>query len=255
MSAALHAALEYAAGGWPVLPCLPDGKAPVGPLVPHGCKDATTDPGTITGWWERLPAANVAVATGRPGPDVVDVDVKAGAAGMATLGRLQRAGRLHGAARLVRTPSGGWHLYFAGTGQGNGSLPRHGIDFRAAGGYVLAPPSAAGGRAYELVDARESTATVDFAAIRRLLDPPPAIPGPRPRRRGRSWSGLVAWLGRQPPGGRNNALYWAACVTLTEGAPDAVLEDLAGAAITVGLDAREAVRTIGSARRRAGALP
>jgi hypothetical protein len=38
----LKSALEYAAKGWPVFPCEPQGRKP---LTPNGFKDATTDPG------------------------------------------------------------------------------------------------------------------------------------------------------------------------------------------------------------------
>ena len=61
--------------------------------------------------------------------------------GFAALNRLIRAGLADGAGAIVATPSGGLHLYFAGSGQRCGKLPRHHLDFRAQGGYVLAPPS------------------------------------------------------------------------------------------------------------------
>lgn len=41
-------ALELAAVGWPIFPLAPRGKQPLGHLVPHGLKDATTDPELIT---------------------------------------------------------------------------------------------------------------------------------------------------------------------------------------------------------------
>jgi Bifunctional DNA primase/polymerase, N-terminal len=66
MSSMLAKALRYAAAGWPVFPCQPDGKVPF-PRT-NGVKDATTDPEVITGWWTRCPAANVAIATGDPAP-------------------------------------------------------------------------------------------------------------------------------------------------------------------------------------------
>ena len=50
------------------------------------------------------------------------------------------AGLLEGAYGYVRTPSGGLHIYFTGTTQRNGHLAAHHVDFRSAGGYVLAPP-------------------------------------------------------------------------------------------------------------------
>lgn len=73
----LAAALRYASAGWPVFPCTPDGTAAPdhkAPLTAHGFKDATTDPARIRAWWHRWPDANVAIATGEPGPDVLDVD-------------------------------------------------------------------------------------------------------------------------------------------------------------------------------------
>jgi hypothetical protein len=101
--------------GWLVFPCRPnnpDCRDPKcrrckAPLTEHGFEDATTDPEVIRAWWARWPAANVAIATGAPGPDVLDVDVKPGGSGWPALRRLKRAGLLTGAARLVRTPSGG----------------------------------------------------------------------------------------------------------------------------------------------------
>jgi Bifunctional DNA primase/polymerase, N-terminal len=181
----LGQALAYAeAAGWPVFPTRPDADLCPDPddcpckrpLTEHGFKDATTDPATIRQWWRRRPDANVAIVTGRPGPDVLDVDVKQAGSGFGALNRLKRAGLLTGASALVRTRSGGLHVYYAGTGQGCGALPRHHLDFKAAGGYVLAPPSRVHGRAYQLLDHRPGTAALDWQAVKRLLDPPRPTP-------------------------------------------------------------------------------
>jgi hypothetical protein len=43
-------------------------------------------------------------------------------------------------------PVGGMHAYFAGSDQHCGRLPSHHLDFRATGGYILAPPSQVGGK-------------------------------------------------------------------------------------------------------------
>jgi hypothetical protein len=125
-------ALAYAAHGWPVFPCRPGGKEPA---TRHGYQDATTDPDKITWWWRRQPEANLAIATGHPGPDVLDVDQHGRAGnGFAAFNRLKRAGLIDGASALVATPSGGLHAYFAGSDQRCGKLPRHHLDFRAHGG-------------------------------------------------------------------------------------------------------------------------
>jgi hypothetical protein len=180
MTGILGQALAYASTGWPVFPTRPDAdprptpercqcKAPV---TQSGFKDATSDPEIIRGWWRRWPLANVAIATGAPGPDVLDVDVKPGGSGYTALNKLKRAGLLTGASRLVRTRSGGLHVYYAGTSQRGGALPRHHLDFKAAGGYVIAPPSRVHGKPYQLLDHRPGAAALEWAAVKRLLDPP-----------------------------------------------------------------------------------
>jgi hypothetical protein len=59
----------------------------------HGFKEATTDPVRIRAWWARHPACNVAIATGTPGPDVLDVDQRGEAGnGFAAFNRLHREG-------------------------------------------------------------------------------------------------------------------------------------------------------------------
>ena len=244
----LAAALWYAATGWPVFPCRPDAKVP---LTAHGCKDASTDPVRVRAWWSRWPLANIGVATGAPGPDVLDIDTKRGAPGFATLNRLVRAGLVAGAGAMVRTPSGGLHLYYLGSDQGNGTLPTFGIDYRGRGGYVLAAPSVVDGNPYVPTERREFTARCDWSAIKRYLQPPtPQRSVPRPG--GRSDVGaLVRWLAGQHEGNRNAALYWACCRALESGHDD--LTDLESAGVTAGLDEAEIRRTVESARRKVSA--
>jgi Bifunctional DNA primase/polymerase, N-terminal len=251
-SPVVSVALGYAARGWPVFPCTPDGTpAPdhKAPLTPRGFLDATTDPAQIAAWWRRWPQANVAIATGAPGPDVLDVDNHATGNGFEAFGRLKRAGMLTGAGSLVGTRSGGLHAYYAGTGQACGRLPAHHLDFKAAGRYVIAPPSVVLGRPYELLGHRPATGRLDWAAARALLDPPrPAAARPA----GKSGTGLAAWVAGQQEGNRNGALFWAACRAAETG-DAAALDHISAAAITAGLPAAEVRRTIASAERRAGA--
>ena len=137
--ATLRQALAFAARGWPVLPCLPGEKIPA---TAHGYRDATTDERQVTVWFASHPDWNLAIATGTPGPDVLDVDDHGPAGnGYPAFRRLKDAGLLDGAAAYVRTPSGGLHAYFTGSRQRNGHLPAHHLDFRSAGGYVLTQPS------------------------------------------------------------------------------------------------------------------
>ncbi len=69
-------AQAYAAHGWPVFPCQPGSKQPA---TRHGFLDATTDPDQITWWWRHQADANLAIATGHPGPDVLVLPVTEGA--------------------------------------------------------------------------------------------------------------------------------------------------------------------------------
>ena len=166
---AAERALAYARHGWPVFPCQPGGKQPA---TRHGFHDATTDPGKITWWWRRQPEANLAIATGHPGPDVLDVDQHGPAGnGFAALNQLKRAGLIGGASAIVATPSGGLHAYFTGSDQRCGKLPRHHLDFRARGGYILAPPSQVGGRPYRVISHRDASGGLDWAKVTGLLEP------------------------------------------------------------------------------------
>jgi hypothetical protein len=180
-NARLAAALWYAQADWPVFPCIPGEKVPA---TKHGFLDATTDPDKITWWWARNPERNVAIATGLPGPDVLDVDVREDGTGFAALNRLHRDGLLGGASAYVRTPSGGLHAYFAGSQQGNGRLPHHHLDFRSKGGYVVAPPSQVNGAPYELVKQADGQGGLDWAAVTRLLEPERRQRLQRPEQRG-----------------------------------------------------------------------
>src|SRR5689334_17823051 len=162
-------ALAYAAHGWPVFPCQPGGKQPA---TRHGFLDATTDPDQISWWWRRQPEANLAIATGHPGPDVLDVDQHGPAGnGFAAFGKLRRAGLLDGAGAMVATPGGGLHAYFAGSDQRSGKLPRQHLDFRARGGYILAPPSQVGGKPYKVISHRDKPGNLDWDKVAGLLEP------------------------------------------------------------------------------------
>lgn len=246
-------ALAYARRGWPVFPCKPGAKEPD---TPHGFKDATTDPERITAWWRAEPGRNVAIATGAPGPDVLDVDVRPDGNGYAAYARLRQAGLLDGALAIVATPGRGLHAYYAGTTQRCGRLPGQHLDFKAAGGYVLAPPSQAGGRRYEVIEHRRQAegSALDWAAAVSLLDPPQRKPSPwtgRPRDGSPDAVRLAGWVAGLTEGNRNAGLFWAAC-RLAEAGQDDALDALARAARTTGLPDAEIRQTIGSALRIAG---
>ena len=134
------AALAYAARGWSVIPVEPHGKRPLVPWLELQDRRASTE--EIDGWFRRWPAANIGLVTGRVSALVV-VDVDPRHDGEASL---ERSCEEHGPLPPTveaETGGGGRHLYFAypGTAVANrvGLLP--GIDLRADGGCVVAPPS------------------------------------------------------------------------------------------------------------------
>jgi hypothetical protein len=252
------AAHRYADAGWPVFPCQPGSKEPA---TGHGFHDATTGHQQISQWWSRDPERNVAIATGAPGPDVVDVDVRPDGSGFAAFNRAKRAGLADGYRAVIRTPSTGAHFYYPGTDQRSGSVRGQHLDFRSAGGYVVAPPSRAGGGEYVVVKHEPPTgATVSWDAIRGLLEPQPR-PDRQPGGRGAgrdtgtmSLDRLVEWTARREAGDRNFPLFYAAKQAALAGQLDgAAVERFVDAARRSGLQGgeREARRTIASAQRNA----
>jgi hypothetical protein len=244
--ATLRQALAFAARGLPVLPCQPGQKTPA---TRHGVRDATTDAGQITAWFGRHPDWNLAIATGAPGPDVLDVDQHGDAGnGYAAFRELRKAGLLDGARAYIRTPSGGLHAYFTGTGQRNGHLPGHHLDFRSRGGYVLTPPSRIDGQPYQLIQAFPGRGTLNWDVVIRHLQPEHQPPSRYVHPGQQDISGLARWVASQAEGNRNAGLFWAANRAL-DADPAADLSPLAAAARQAGLDDPEITRTLNSARR------
>jgi Bifunctional DNA primase/polymerase, N-terminal len=225
--------------GLAVFPCEWSGKRP---LVAGGFKAATRRRVHILNWWEgHFPGANIATPTGAPGPNVLDAEGrrKPGGDGWAAYGRLKEAGLLAGAHRLVGTPSDGLH----------GHLKAEHIDFQAAGGYVLLPPSSVDGYPYALVDERSPTGTaLDWEACKRLLRPPQPVRRVWVGRHSGRVDHLPGWLAEQPAGNRNKGLHWAAC-RAAEAGDTGVLAELVAVAVAAGLDEAEAQRTVASAVR------
>lgn len=130
-------ALWYASIGWPVFPLQAGGKQPA--ISRHdggnGLYDATTDAEQIRRWWTANPEYNIGLPTGKKF-DVIDIDGPEGVESLSRLGD-DVLPDVHG---RVTTPRG-LHLYVAATGDGNRAGVRPGIDYRGAGGYVVAPPS------------------------------------------------------------------------------------------------------------------
>lgn len=120
--------------GWPVFPLKPGTKVPA---TPHGFKGATTDVDRIRRFWDQAPTHNIGIPTG-VAFDVVDVDLPDGPA---SWDDIRAQGVIAAAHGIVRTSSGGLHILIEPTGQGNTARISPGIDYRGAGGYIVAAPS------------------------------------------------------------------------------------------------------------------
>jgi len=184
----LYAALQYAERGWPLFPCRWKGERRKRPLTERGFHAATIDKVQIREWWRRWPRALIGIPTGRAiGAVVLDVDVKRPEAnGFDTLDAL-------GLAILPETPmahtvSGGLHIYFAppdhieiGCTEGEkGRGIGRGLDWRGAGGYIIAPSPGSG---YEW-DPHWNFDTVPLAPVPAALLPrePERLASTRPIR-------------------------------------------------------------------------
>jgi hypothetical protein len=216
-----QAALALAEQGIPVFPCRPQDKKP---LIKHGFKDATTDPAQIRAWWRKWPEALIGTPTGQTtGWLVIDVDPPDGETSLleleARLGKLPET-------RVVRTPSGGRHLYFAMPQAdigGSASKLAPNIDIRTNGGYIISAPSWNLEGAYvELTDTEP--AELPPAWVRALSEAKPGKTKPKfVRATVATESKTAALLDRArirdgvPEGERDDSLFRLACSYRTRG--------------------------------------
>jgi hypothetical protein len=270
MASLSAAALAYARAGIPVLPlhtpvgkgrcscgrpdCDRVGKHPRWHprLICAGVQDASTDPARIDAWWSAWPTANVGLRTGVV-CDVCDIDTPEGLRGVQRL--------LDDEMPTVRTGSGGYHVYVASTGAGNRTRLLPGVDWRGAGGYVVAPPSLhASGEQYRWVRPSDGGFPPCPPELRALLipaPPPPSTVRPRTTVHHPAEYATAALHAEEsdvrnaPVGSRNNTLYHAArslgrLVAAGMLGNDEVTAALTDAARAAGLGRAETARTIRS---------
>lgn len=143
----MDAALSWAARGFRVFPLEHNGKVPVHDTAWYDV--ATSDPDQIRKLWTDPVLGNdkgYNIGVDCTGFVVIDIDVKDGKNGIEDYANLGG----HYDTLTVRTPTGGYHCYFAGPDSGNASLSPS-VDVRSHHGYVVAPGSTIGDRAYEVV--------------------------------------------------------------------------------------------------------
>ncbi|MGE5089911.1 MAG: bifunctional DNA primase/polymerase [Candidatus Levyibacteriota bacterium] len=216
----IHAAARaYLARGWSVIPVESRGKRPR--VAWTEFQHRLPAQAEVDQWFRRWPDANIGIVCGRvSGLVVVDVDPRHG--GERSLRELERAfGPLPRSVEAA-TGGGGRHLYFAHPG---GTVTNRvgvapGIDLRADGGCVVAPPSVhASGRRYAWVAAQGPGECP--------LAPAPAwigAPALRARHTRRHWRDLVR--AGVPEGQRNASLASLAGRLLWHGVDEEVVLEL-----------------------------
>jgi putative DNA primase/helicase len=185
-AAARGEAAEYRRRGWAPIPIKARSKEPnLRELRPYLTRKATQE--ELGAWtW-----SGVGIVTGPvSGVLVLDVDGSAGEA------ELQKHG--HPVTPMVRTASGGLHLYFKHPERPvkTGIRVAPGLDVKAAGGYVVAPSSLGpNGKPYEWIVSPDEA---------QLADPPAWLVGLLERERPKGPAGPVGE--RISPGQRNGTL-------------------------------------------------
>lgn len=126
------------------------------PCITAWQEKASQDEEQIRKWAKTFPGCNWGVATGPSGLIVLDVDVKTEKDGWVHLREWTGENGADLPVTLqIQTPTGGSHLYFKGSG-GNRAGFIKGCDLRSVGGYVVAPFSTIGDKAYEVVHDTET---------------------------------------------------------------------------------------------------
>ncbi|MFD3729992.1 bifunctional DNA primase/polymerase [Streptomyces sp. NPDC058632] len=273
--------LDLARLGLHVFPLRPNDKRPA---VEQWEQRATTDPDRIRRCWSYAPYG-VGVACGPSGLVVVDLDTAKGdtppapgvVSGEDALARLyEHHGDRYpfGTTPAVRTTSGGTHLYYRALDghevRNSASKVGWKVDVRAAGGYVVAPPSAYRGSAYVWLTPPGEASPIPLpawlaeAATRR---PTPARPVAMPAAVKNTTGYVAAALHNEVqrvldayPGTRNDALVRASfsLAQLAAGGrlPAALaVEALYAAGQSVGLPYREVEATVTSGMRAGAQHP
>ncbi|SNT21657.1 VapE domain-containing protein [Tropicimonas sediminicola] len=146
-----RAAIEYAKRGWHVFPAPPSGKLSYENAANNDGRrwGASDDPETVMALFARHPRANLGIATQESEIFVIDCDIKGGVDGVSWLAEQIQEHDNWPDTIEAQSPSGSWHVYFRypedfdpKTCQGEVAP---GVDIRAHGGMVIAPPSVKAG--------------------------------------------------------------------------------------------------------------
>lgn len=207
-------ALQYIMQGLSVLPLLPRDKKPA---IKGGLSNATREVNIIIPWYAAHPEHNIGIACGAKSRNLIalDLDVSDTKDGTAVLADFEEkyAELPHTAA--VKTGSGGVHyLYLANEHVQSSVNAILGVDIRAEGSYIVAPPSIhPNGNAYEWIHplselAEANQAVYDF------------IKHVQPKNQGDKSENRFKLPDQIKEGERDNTLFKYACQLQEFGASD-----------------------------------
>lgn len=140
-------ALRYVQRDFCVFPLAPGSKKPL--QGSHGLSEATADIDAVARMARKHPFANIGLATG-PESGICAIDIDPLSGGFETEHCLRADGKIWPQTPVQRTRSGGRHIileHHPSIITGSNRLGP-GIDFRGAGGYVVAAPSIVHGKRY-----------------------------------------------------------------------------------------------------------
>lgn len=211
-----RAALRYARRGWSVVPIRSHGKVPL--IAWEAQQERRAKQAEIEQWFRRWPDANVGIVTGEIS-NLVVLDVDPAHGGSDSLRDLERRNAVLPVTAQAITGGGGRHFYFAfplrRLSNRAGLAP--GLDLRAEGGVVVAPPSVhPSGKLYEWAEGCE---------------PEECGIAPMP-----PW---LLRLAKAPFAKRGHSMaYWRALVEdgVTEGVRNTTIASLAGRLLWHGVD-------------------
>lgn len=142
--------MDYINRGFAIIPLAPGEKVPA---IQGGLTNWSDNPQDAMSYWSIRPRANIAIVCGEPSGNLVaiDLDCHGGPDGRETLRAWEAEhGKLPETVSVI-TGSGGKHLlYRVNRSFKKFENPQIGVDIRAEGSYVVAPPSIhPNGEAYE----------------------------------------------------------------------------------------------------------
>ena len=257
----------HAIEGKPVFPCWPNKR----PATKEGFKGASIDPQQVSKWFED---ETMLIGVPTAGFLVVDLDRhNEEANGVEVWGNLVTEHDPDGnwkKTMIVRTPSGGVHVWFEDPGwpdnphRNTAGKLGPGVDTRADGGYVIIPPSITEEGMYVRIDDWNGNEIAPAPGwLLKLLAPEPKQPQSPSKSFSGNWVGSTSGYGaaalrneikalsQAPKGTRNHALNRAtfalaqlvAGKVLDEGK---VIEALTETALGIGLEEEEIEITIRS---------